>query len=104
MRVMFEETFGPVVPLVPFENLDETVAAANDSNYGLAAYLFTRDYSTTIRVSEALQTGTVCVNHGAVNTNYGPYSGWKESGFGLELSRQAIFEYLKVKHIKVALT
>lgn len=104
MRVMFEETFGPVVPLVSFENLDEAVAAANDSNYGLAAYLFTRDYSTTIRVSEALQTGTVCVNHGAVNTNYGPYSGWKESGFGLELSRQAIFEYLKVKHIKVALT
>ncbi len=103
MRVMREETFGPVVGLATFETLEDVVRLANDTNYGLVAYLFTKDYSTTVRVSEALEAGTVCVNHGAVNTNYGPYAGWKDSGYGLELSRRAIFEYLKPKHVKVAL-
>lgn len=102
MKVMREETFGPVVGLQAFTTLDQAIAQANDSPYGLVAYLFTRDFKTTVQVSEALETGTVCVNHGAVNTNYGPYAGWKESGYGLELSRRAIFEYLKPKHIKVA--
>lgn len=103
LRVMREETFGPVVGLAAFETLDEAVALANDSPYGLVAYLFTRDLATTLRLSEALEAGTVCVNHGAVNTNYGPYAGWKESGYGLELSRRAVWEYLKPKHVKVAL-
>lgn len=103
MRVMREETFGPVVGFARFEALDDAVRLANDTNYGLVAYLFTRDYSTTVRLSEALEAGTVCVNHGAVNTNYGPYAGWKDSGYGLELSRRALFEYLKPKHVKVAL-
>lgn len=102
MLVMKEETFGPVVPLVSFDTIDQAVKFANDSSYGLVSYLFTSHYPTTLRVSEALETGTVCVNHGAVNTNYGPYCGWKDSGYGMELSRRAIFEYLKTKHIKVA--
>jgi succinate-semialdehyde dehydrogenase / glutarate-semialdehyde dehydrogenase len=101
MRVMCEETFGPVVPLVVFDDLADAIAQANDTEYGLVSYLFTRDMTTTIKVSEALEAGTVCVNHGAVNTNYGPYSGWKDSGYGTELSRKAVFEYLKTKHIKV---
>jgi acyl-CoA reductase-like NAD-dependent aldehyde dehydrogenase len=101
-RVMREETFGPVVPVVAFDEIDAAVAAANDTAYGLAAYLFTNDVSTTIRVSERLEAGTVCVNHGAVNTGYGPYAGWKDSGYGLELSRRAIYEYLNTKHIKIA--
>jgi hypothetical protein len=54
-----------------------------------------------MKVSQALEVGTVCVNNGAVNTAYAPYEGWKDSGFGVELSRNAIFEYLKTKHIKV---
>ena len=103
MRVMQEETFGPVVPLVPFDSIEEAVRMANDTGYGLVAYLFTRDYTTTVRVSEALEAGTVCVNHGSVNTNYGPYEGWKDSGFGVELGRRSIYEYLKIKHIKVQL-
>jgi acyl-CoA reductase-like NAD-dependent aldehyde dehydrogenase len=104
MRMMHEETFGPVVPFAaPFDTVEVAVERANDSDYGLVAYLFTRDLATTIRVSEALEAGTVCVNNGAVNTNYGPYEGWKDSGFGLELSRRALFEYLKTKHIKVQL-
>jgi succinate-semialdehyde dehydrogenase / glutarate-semialdehyde dehydrogenase len=104
MLVMRQETFGPVVPLMKFKDISAAVALANDSNYGLVAYLFTRDLATTVRVSEALEAGSVCVNTGAVNTNYGPYAGWKESGMGLELSRQAIFEYLKPKHVKVQLS
>lgn len=99
-RMLREETFGPVVPFIPFTDLDEAIAQANDTDYGLVAYLFTRDYATTIKASEALEAGTVCVNHGSVNTNYAPYEGWKDSGFGVELSRRAIHEYLRSKHIK----
>ncbi|MFM7102865.1 MAG: aldehyde dehydrogenase family protein [Verrucomicrobiota bacterium] len=102
MRVMTEETFGPVVGFARFDTLDDAIARANDTAYGLVSYLFTRDLATALRVSEALEAGTVCVNHGAVNTNYGPYAGWKDSGYGLELSRRAVFEYLKPKHVKVA--
>jgi len=98
---MREETFAAVVPIAKFNSMDEAIALANDTPYGLVSYLFTKDFSTTVRVSEALDAGTVCVNHGAVNTNYGPYAGWKDSGYGLELSRRAVFEYLKPKHIKV---
>jgi succinate-semialdehyde dehydrogenase / glutarate-semialdehyde dehydrogenase len=101
MAVMTEETFGPVVAVATFADTEEAIRLANDTNYGLVAYLFTKDLSTSVKVSERLEAGTVCVNHGAVNTNYGPYAGWKESGYGLELSRRAVFEYLKVKHIKV---
>lgn len=100
MRVMREETFGPVVGITPFESLDETIAKANDTDYGLVAYVFTKDYATTVKLTEALEAGTVCVNHGAVNTNYAPYAGWKDSGYGVELGRRAVFEYLKPKHIK----
>ena len=103
MKVMREETFGPVVPFAAFDRLEEAVALANDTEYGLVAFLFTRDLATASRVSESLEAGTVCVNHGAVNTNYGPYAGWKDSGYGVELSRRAVFEYLKTKHIKVQL-
>ena len=103
MEVMREETFGPVLPFAAFDTVDEAIALANDTAYGLAAFVFTRDLATAHRVSEALEAGTVCVNHGAVNTNYGPYCGWKDSGLGMELSRRAVFEYLKTKHIKVQL-
>lgn len=103
MRVMRDETFGPVVAVAAFEDLEDAIARANDSDYGLVAYAFTRDYATTVKLSERLEAGTVCVNHGAVNTNYAPYAGWKDSGYGLELSRRAVYEYLKPKHIKTAL-
>ena len=100
MLVMREETFGAIVGIAAFETLDEAIAMANDTDYGLVAYAFTKDYATTMRLSEALEAGTVCINHGAVNTNYAPYAGWKDSGYGVELSRRAVYEYLKPKHIK----
>jgi acyl-CoA reductase-like NAD-dependent aldehyde dehydrogenase len=103
MLMMNEETFGPVVPLVPFDDLDDAIAQANDTPWGLVAYLFTQDTKTIFKASEALEAGTVCINNGAVNTPYGPYEGWGDSGYGLELSRKAIFEYLKTKHVKLAL-
>ena len=103
MLMMNEETFGPVVPLVPFDELDDAIAQANDTPWGLAAYLFTQDTQSIFKASEALEAGTVCINHGAVNTPYGPYEGWGDSGYGIELSRKAIFEYLKTKHTKLAL-
>jgi acyl-CoA reductase-like NAD-dependent aldehyde dehydrogenase len=101
--MMREETFGPVVPIQKFSDLEDAISRANDSDYGLVAYLFARDYATITRVSEALEAGTVCVNNGAVNTNYGPYEGWKDSGFGSELGRRGIMEYVKTKHVKVQL-
>ncbi|MSU35193.1 MAG: aldehyde dehydrogenase family protein [Pedosphaera sp.] len=100
MLVMREETFGPIVGIAAFEKLDEAITRANDSDYGLVAYAFTKDYAATLKLTEALEAGTVCVNHGAVNTNYGPYAGWKDSGYGVELGRRAVLEYLKPKHIK----
>ena len=103
MLMMNEETFGPVVPLVPFDDLDDAITQANDTPWGLASYLFSQDTQTIFKAGEALEAGTVCINHGAVNTPYGPYEGWGDSGYGIELSRKAIFEYLKTKHIKLAL-
>jgi succinate-semialdehyde dehydrogenase / glutarate-semialdehyde dehydrogenase len=99
--MMREETFGPVVPVVSFDDLGEAIQLANDTEYGLVAYLFAKDYATITKVSDALEAGTVCVNNGGVNTNYAPYEGWKNSGFGVELGRRGILEYVKTKHVKV---
>jgi delta 1-pyrroline-5-carboxylate dehydrogenase len=71
-------------------NLEKTIRLANDTEYGLVAYLFAKDYATITKVSDALEAGTVCVNNGGVNTNYAPYEGWKNSGFGVELGRRGI--------------
>ncbi len=101
MKVMNEETFGPIVPIDTFDDIEQAIQKANNTRYGLVSYLFTKDFKTTVQVSESLEAGTVAVNTGAVNTNYAPYAGWKESGYGFELSRKAVFEYLKTKHIKV---
>ncbi len=101
MLLSSEETFGPVVPVATFESLDDAIARANATEYGLCAYVFARDYATITRLTENLNAGTVCVNNGNVNTAYGPYEGWGDSGFGVELGRRAIFEYLKTRHVKV---
>jgi acyl-CoA reductase-like NAD-dependent aldehyde dehydrogenase len=101
--MMREETFGPVAPFQTYDDLDYAIARANDSDYGLAAYLFTKDMATMYKVSEELEAGTVAVNNVSVNTAYAPYQGWKNSGLGFDLSRDAIYEYLNIKHIKIAL-
>jgi len=101
MKVMREETFGCLVGIETFETLEEAISKANDTSYGLVAYAFTKDFKTSMHLSDSLETGTVCINNGAVNTNYAPYAGWKDSGYGVELSRNAVFEYLDTKHIKI---
>lgn len=103
MDVVACETFGPVAPVMTFKTLKEAVAMANDTEYGLASFVCTRSLDRAFYLSEAIEAGTVCVNNAAVNTPYAPYEGWKQSGFGFELSSKAIDEYLLKKHIKIQL-
>jgi succinate-semialdehyde dehydrogenase / glutarate-semialdehyde dehydrogenase len=103
MLMMKEETFGPVLPFVAFDDLEDAITQANDTPWGLVSYVFSNHIKNIFYLSEALEAGTVCINHGAVNAPYSPYEGWGDSGYGFELSRKAIFEYLKTKHIKLAL-
>ncbi len=103
MKVMREETFGPVAPIMAVGSVDEAVRFANDTPYGLVAYLYTRDLATAITVAERLEVGTVGVNNVAGGEIAYPYGGWKQSGFGIENSRHALSEYLAVKHIRIDL-
>jgi len=99
MRVAREETFGPLAPLFRFRTEEEAVAMANDTEYGLAAYFYTRDLSRAWRVSEALEYGIVGVNSGLVSTAVAPFGGVKQSGLGREGSRYGIDEYLEIKYV-----
>lgn len=101
MVVMREETFGPVAPLMPFATVEEGIRLANDTPYGLVAYMFTSGLKTAMQVAERLEAGTVGVNNVAGGEVPFPYGGWKESGFGIELSHQGLEEYLLTKHIRL---
>jgi succinate-semialdehyde dehydrogenase/glutarate-semialdehyde dehydrogenase len=99
MLVAREETFGPVAPLLSFVSEDEVVRRANDTQYGLSAYLFTRDIGRVWRMAEALEAGIVGVNVGVTATEAAPFGGVKQSGIGREGSRHGIEEYLEMKYI-----
>src|SRR3954469_22031336 len=98
-----EEIFGPVAPVKTFSTEEEAIAAANDSEFGLVAYVFTRDLKRALRVSEALEVGMLGLNKGLVSNPAAPFGGVKESGFGREGGREGIDEYLAVKYIAVDL-
>ena len=100
-RVATEETFGPIAPLIPFDSEDEAIALANASEYGLAAYLFTRDLGRAHRVGEALDYGMVAVNDGALGWVQAPFGGIKGSGDGREGGRQGLEEYLDIQYLSV---
>ncbi|MEF9414515.1 NAD-dependent succinate-semialdehyde dehydrogenase [Ralstonia solanacearum species complex bacterium RW470] len=102
MLVAHEETFGPLAALIPFETEDEAVAAANDTEFGLAAYFYTRDLGRAWRVSEALESGMVGVNTGLISTAEAPFGGVKQSGLGREGSKYGIDEYLEIKYVCMA--
>jgi acyl-CoA reductase-like NAD-dependent aldehyde dehydrogenase len=92
-----EEVFGPVMPLIPFSSVDEVIAMANRTEYGLAAFVHTRDLNTAIRVSEELEYGMVAINDWAVATPEAPFGGIKQSGLGRESGPEGIHEYLEAR-------
>jgi succinate-semialdehyde dehydrogenase / glutarate-semialdehyde dehydrogenase len=103
MRILEEETFGPIAPIVRFERDAEAVTAANGTPFGLAAYLWTRDLSRAFRVSEALDFGIVGVNDGVPSTPQAPFGGVKASGLGREGGKWGIEEFLDLKYVSIAL-
>jgi len=102
MRVAREETFGPVAPLFRFRDEAEAIDLANDTEYGLAAYFYSRDVGRVFRVAEALETGMVCVNSGLLSNEVAPFGGVKQSGLGREGSKYGIDEYLELKYLCLA--
>lgn len=101
MRVAREETFGPVAPLFKFETEADAIRMANETEFGLAAYFYTRDLARSWRVQEALEYGLVGVNTGLMSTEVAPFGGMKESGLGREGSRYGIDEYTEMKYVCV---
>ncbi len=99
MAIMGEETFGPVVAIMPFGDEREAVRTANDTSYGLAGYLFTRDHARAWRVAEALECGSVAVNTGAFSSEAVPVGGFKQSGIGREGGRLGVSDYLETKQV-----
>ncbi|MDX1881465.1 NAD-dependent succinate-semialdehyde dehydrogenase [Mycobacterium sp. SMC-18] len=98
-RILREEVFGPVAPVTGFDTEDEAIAAANDTEYGLAAYIYTQSLDRALRVSEALESGMVGVNRGVISDPAAPFGGVKSSGFGREGGTEGIEEYLDTKYI-----
>ncbi len=103
MRLLEEETFGPVAPVMTFREEADAVRMANDTPYGLAAYLWTRDIGRAIRVSEALEYGIVGLNDGVPSTAQAPFGGVKNSGIGREGGHWGIDEFLDVKLVSMAI-
>jgi acyl-CoA reductase-like NAD-dependent aldehyde dehydrogenase len=103
MRIMREETFGPVAPIMRFKSLEEAIRLANDTEYGLAAYIFTNSLKTALLAAEGLQAGGVGVNVNSVVDMQAPFGGWKESGLGRELGHAGLEAYLETKHIRLGL-
>ncbi len=99
MALAQEETFGPVVPVFRFATEDEAVRLANDTPFGLAAYFYTRDAARIWRVADALETGIVGINEGAIAAEAAPFGGVKESGYGREGSRHGLEDYMHVKYL-----
>jgi succinate-semialdehyde dehydrogenase/glutarate-semialdehyde dehydrogenase len=96
-----EEIFGPVAPVTTFDSTEEAVRAANDTEYGLVAYAFTRDLSTALELAESLDTGMVGINQGVVSNPAAPFGGVKHSGFGREGGTEGIEEYLETRYVGI---
>jgi len=101
MLIAREETFGPIAPLFKFHSEAEAISMANDTEFGLAAYLYTRDLARSWRVSEAIEYGIVGLNTGIISTEVAPFGGVKESGTGREGSKYGILDYTELKYICV---
>jgi succinate-semialdehyde dehydrogenase / glutarate-semialdehyde dehydrogenase len=102
-RLLAEEIFGPVAPVATFTTDEQAVAAANRTEYGLVAYVYTRDLQRAFRVCEGIETGMVGLNQGVVSNPAAPFGGVKQSGFGREGGFEGIEEYLETKYVAIAL-
>ena len=102
-RVFDEEIFGPVAPVGIFESEEDAVARANDTEYGLVAYVYTSDLNRAIRVCEALETGMIGLNQGMVSNAGAPFGGVKQSGIGREGGHEGLEEFLETKYVAVNL-
>jgi succinate-semialdehyde dehydrogenase / glutarate-semialdehyde dehydrogenase len=102
-RLLHEEIFGPVAPVTTFESEEDAIARANDTEYGLVAYVFTRDIKRAIRVCEGLETGMVGLNQGMVSNAGAPFGGVKQSGIGREGGKEGLEEFLETKYVAVNL-
>jgi succinate-semialdehyde dehydrogenase/glutarate-semialdehyde dehydrogenase len=102
-ELLREEIFGPVAPVKGFASEDEAIAAANDTEFGLVAYVYTSDLKRALRVVERLQTGMIGLNQGMVSNPAAPFGGVKQSGFGREGGYEGIEEYLATKYVAVNL-
>ncbi|WP_127142665.1 aldehyde dehydrogenase family protein [Pelagibacterium montanilacus] len=101
MKVMIEETFGPLVGIAPFDTLDEAIALANDTPYGLASYAYTRDLFEVQKISAELDYGNVAINNVDAGIMNAPYGGRKQSGVGYEHGREGLLEYFNFKHVRL---
>jgi succinate-semialdehyde dehydrogenase/glutarate-semialdehyde dehydrogenase len=99
MQIAREETFGPVAPLFRFRDEDEVLMMANRSDYGLAAYFFTRDLTRVWKMTENLECGMIGVNTGILSSEAAPFGGMKDSGMGREGSKYGMDEYLEIKYM-----
>ena len=102
-RVMTEEPFAPVMPILDFSKIDDVIAAANNTPYGLAAYVFTNDITVAFRMAEGLEAGMIGINDPVPVAVQCPFGGMKESGLGRELSREGLEAYLETKHVSFKL-
>jgi succinate-semialdehyde dehydrogenase/glutarate-semialdehyde dehydrogenase len=98
-KVAREETFGPLAPLFRFETDEEAIRLANDTEFGLASYFYSRDIGRIWRVAEAIESGMVGINTGMVSTEVAPFGGVKQSGLGREGSHYGIDEFVEVKYL-----
>ncbi|MGQ0654782.1 MAG: NAD-dependent succinate-semialdehyde dehydrogenase [Betaproteobacteria bacterium] len=101
MVVSYEETFGPVAPLIRFKTEDEVIGLANNTEFGLAGYFYSRDVGRIFRVAERMETGIVGANVGIISTEVAPFGGVKQSGLGREGSKYGLEEYLEVKYVLI---
>ena len=99
MKITHEETFGPVAPLYRFKTEEELIRLANDTEYGLAAYFYSRDIGRIWRIAEAIESGIIGINVGIISTEVAPFGGMKESGIGREGSKYGMEEFLEVKYL-----
>jgi succinate-semialdehyde dehydrogenase/glutarate-semialdehyde dehydrogenase len=99
MKIATEETFGPLAPIFKFKEEEQAIAMANDTEFGLAAYFYTRDIGRVWRVGEALEYGIVGINEGIISTEVAPFGGVKQSGIGREGSHYGIEDFLEIKYM-----